>query len=159
VSDPTTVLLRIMHTMTVTETALTFVQETRRRGELCRPLHWIPEIHHPSGRRRRHLRGPLPHRLGLDGGDGTMLRAFIEIDQTTIGLERLAAKFTAYSRLHAFAFQPVGRRQLAGLEPLREKWQRHCPLVLRVLFVLNGTDSAQIENRVHACSRNQLGTR
>ncbi len=71
-----------------------------------------------------------------------MLRAFIEIDRTTISLERLAAKITAYAHLHAFTFQPVGRRQLADREPLREEWQRHCPLFPRVLFVLNGTDSA-----------------
>ncbi|MER5913847.1 replication-relaxation family protein [Streptomyces sp. NPDC001982] len=47
VSDPTAVRLRAGHTLTVTETALVFLEDARRRGELCWPLDWIPEVHHP----------------------------------------------------------------------------------------------------------------
>ncbi|MFD4976838.1 ATP-binding protein [Streptomyces sp. NPDC058424] len=49
VSDPTAVRLKAGHTLTVTETALVFLEDARRRGELCQPLDWIPEVHHPIG--------------------------------------------------------------------------------------------------------------
>ncbi|PKT67318.1 hypothetical protein CW362_41065 [Streptomyces populi] len=37
------------HTLTVTETALVFLQDARRRGDVHEPLDWIPEVHHPIG--------------------------------------------------------------------------------------------------------------
>ncbi|MGP4089937.1 replication-relaxation family protein [Streptomyces sp. KR55] len=49
VADPTAVRLKAGHTLTVTETALAFLEDARRRGELCQPLDWIPEVHHPIG--------------------------------------------------------------------------------------------------------------
>ncbi|MFF4509983.1 replication-relaxation family protein [Streptomyces mirabilis] len=41
VSDPTAVRLKVGHALTVTETALAFLEDARRRGELCRPLDWL----------------------------------------------------------------------------------------------------------------------
>jgi hypothetical protein len=35
--------------LAVTETALAFVEDARRRGERCQPLDWLPEVHHPIG--------------------------------------------------------------------------------------------------------------
>ncbi|MFL5999898.1 MAG: hypothetical protein ACJ736_37360 [Streptomyces sp.] len=35
--------------MTVTEPALAFLQDVRRRGDVCRPLDWMTEVHHPIG--------------------------------------------------------------------------------------------------------------
>ncbi|MGW2898749.1 replication-relaxation family protein [Streptomyces sp. NPDC001212] len=49
VSDRTAVRLRVGHALTVTETGLAFLKDARRRGELCRPLDWIPEVYHPIG--------------------------------------------------------------------------------------------------------------
>ncbi|MFI1488029.1 hypothetical protein [Streptomyces sp. NPDC020747] len=49
VSDPTAVRLKAGHTLTVTETALAFIEDARRRGDVCEPLDWIPEVHHPIG--------------------------------------------------------------------------------------------------------------
>ncbi|CAM5549696.1 hypothetical protein SALBM311S_12563 [Streptomyces alboniger] len=45
-------------------------------------------------------RGHLGYRTG--GSVGAMLRVFVEVDRTTMGPERLAAKITAYARLHAY---------------------------------------------------------
>ncbi|WP_234047977.1 replication-relaxation family protein [Streptomyces liliifuscus] len=42
VSDPTAVRLKVGHALTVTRTALAFLQDARRNGDLCRPLDWIP---------------------------------------------------------------------------------------------------------------------
>nr|WP_255345045.1 replication-relaxation family protein [Streptomyces avermitilis] len=49
VSDPTAVRLKAGHTLTVAETALAFLEDARRHGDLFRPLDWIPEVHHPIG--------------------------------------------------------------------------------------------------------------
>ncbi|MFF0001047.1 replication-relaxation family protein [Streptomyces avermitilis] len=48
-SDPTAVRLKASHTLTVTETALVFLEDARRHGDLFRPLDWIPEVHHLIG--------------------------------------------------------------------------------------------------------------
>ncbi|MBP2056368.1 hypothetical protein J2Z21_009386 [Streptomyces griseochromogenes] len=104
VSDPTAVRLKAGHTLTVTETALAFLQDARRHGELCQPLDWIPEAHHPIGSGEAVIPDALLyHRRGpADGGNSSMLRAFVEVDRATMGPERLAAKLTAYERLHRY---------------------------------------------------------
>ncbi|MFE0449597.1 replication-relaxation family protein [Streptomyces fungicidicus] len=47
--DRTAVRLKVGHGLTVTETALAFLQDARRRRDVCRPLDWIPEVHHSLG--------------------------------------------------------------------------------------------------------------
>jgi hypothetical protein len=47
--DRTAVRLGVGHGLTVTETALAFLQDARRHGDMCQPLDWIPEVHHPLG--------------------------------------------------------------------------------------------------------------
>ncbi|MFJ8010818.1 replication-relaxation family protein [Streptomyces fagopyri] len=49
VADRSAVRLRTGHALTVTETALAFLQDARHRGDVFRPLDWIPEVHHPLG--------------------------------------------------------------------------------------------------------------
>ncbi|MER6978300.1 hypothetical protein ABT317_15120, partial [Streptomyces carpinensis] len=49
VSDRTAARQRVGHALTVTETGLAFLEDARRRGVLCRPLDWIPEVHYPIG--------------------------------------------------------------------------------------------------------------
>ncbi|MFF4788279.1 replication-relaxation family protein [Streptomyces sp. NPDC001276] len=97
-SDRTAVRLRVGHALTVTETALAFLQDARRRGELCRPLDWIPEVYHPIGSGEAVIPDAvLFYRRGREGGEGAMLRAFVEVDRATMGPERLAAKLHSYS--------------------------------------------------------------
>ncbi|MER5214780.1 replication-relaxation family protein [Streptomyces sp. NPDC002838] len=102
VSDPTAVRLKAGHTLTVTETALIFLEGARRRGELCRPLDWIPEVHHPIGSGEAVIPDALLYyrRGPVDGDNGSMLRALVEVDRATMGPERLAAKLTSYARLY-----------------------------------------------------------
>ncbi|GHD81135.1 hypothetical protein GCM10010317_104030 [Streptomyces mirabilis] len=103
VSDPTAVRLKAGHTLTVTET-LAFLEDARRRGELCRPLDWIPEVHHPIGSGEAVIPDALLYykRSPIDGDNGAMLRAFVEVDRATMGPERLAAKLPAYERLYRY---------------------------------------------------------
>ncbi|MFI9604801.1 replication-relaxation family protein [Streptomyces sp. NPDC052043] len=153
VSDRTAARLRVGHALTVTETGLAFLQDARRRGELCRPLDWIPEVYHRIGSGEAVIPDALLYyRRSHEGGEGAMLRAFVEVDRATMGPERLAAKLHSYARLHRYMPAPApGRRQrLADQELLQEKWRRHYPLFPRLLFVLDGTGPAGIQTRITA---------
>ncbi|MGW1798758.1 replication-relaxation family protein [Streptomyces sp. NPDC001984] len=152
VSDPTAVRLRVGHTLTVTETALVFLEDARRRGELRRPLDWLPEVYHPIGGGEAVIADALMYyRSGPADGKGAMLRAFVEVDRATMGPERLAAKLTAYARLHGYVpASPGQRRPALGQEPVQEAWRRHYPLFPRLLFVLDGTGPAGITTRIDA---------
>ncbi|MET9462578.1 hypothetical protein ABZY05_47590 [Streptomyces canus] len=78
-----------------------------------------------------------------------MLRAFVEVDRATMGPERLAAKLTAYARLHPYVRTVPGRRPTLQ-EPGLEEWRRRYPLFPRLLFVLDGTGPTGIDNRISA---------
>ncbi|MER6066293.1 replication-relaxation family protein [Streptomyces sp. NPDC001792] len=152
VSDPTAARLRTGHTLTVTETALLFLEDARRRGELCRPLDWLPEVYHPIGGGDAVIPDALMYyRRGPADGEGSMLRAFVEVDRATMGPERLAAKLTAYARLYHYVPAAPGRhRPTIGQEPAQEQWRRRYPLFPRLLFVLDGTGPAGITTRIRA---------
>ncbi|MFF4551113.1 replication-relaxation family protein [Streptomyces sp. NPDC001435] len=151
ISDPTAARLRVGHALAVTQTGLAFLQDARRRGDVCRPLDWIPEVYHPLGSGEAVIPDALLYYRNSDNG-GSMLRAFVEVDRATMGPERLAAKLTAYARLHNYVPAPVpGRpRPAAGQQSLEEDWKRRYPLFPRLLFVLDGTGPAGIENRIRA---------
>ncbi|WP_411092751.1 replication-relaxation family protein [Streptomyces sp. 049-1] len=158
VSDPTAARLRVGHALTVTETGLAFVQDARRHGDVCQPLDWIPEVHHPLGGGEAVIPDALlyyrSHDTGAGGADGSgeggsMLRAFIEVDRATMGPERLAAKVGAYARLHTYvpAPPPGTRPHLAVQEA---SWRRRYPLFPRLLFILDGTGPVGIHTRLTA---------
>ncbi|WP_243762160.1 replication-relaxation family protein [Streptomyces sp. Tu 3180] len=148
-TDRTAVRLKVGHGLTVTETALAFLQDARRHGDLCRPLDWIPEVHHPLGsgeavipdallyyQRRTGRTDDTDHTDDTDSADsavgakgGVMLRAFVEVDRATMGPERLAAKLTSYARLHNYTPAPAARqRQQPFPEPAQETWRQRYPL-------------------------------
>ncbi len=142
VSDPTAVRLKAGHTLTVTETALVFLEDARRRGDVCEPLDWIPQVHHPIGSGEAVMPDALLYyrRGPVDGDNGAMLRAFVEVDRATMGPERLAAKLSAYERLYRYVPTIPGRRRPSiGQKPELEDWRRHYPLFPRLLFVPDGT--------------------
>ncbi|MFJ3414939.1 replication-relaxation family protein [Streptomyces sp. NPDC086082] len=151
VSDPTAVRLKVGHALTVTETALAFLEDARRRGDVCEPLDWIPEVHHPTGSGEAVIPDALLYyRHGAaDGAGGAMLRAFVEVDRATMGPERLAAKLTVYQRLYHYVPVIPGHRQTLQ-EPAVEEWRRRYPLFPRILFVLDGTGHTGIANRISA---------
>ncbi|MFD3933025.1 replication-relaxation family protein [Streptomyces sp. NPDC058614] len=151
VSDPTAVRLKVGHTLTVTETALAFLEDARRRGAICGPLDWIPEVHHSIGSGEAVIPDALMYyrRGPADGDNGSMLRAFVEVDRATMGPERLAAKLPAYERLYRYVPMVPGRRPTLQ-EPAQEEWRRRYPFFPRILFVLDGTGPAGVENRIRA---------
>ncbi|GGQ36015.1 hypothetical protein GCM10010266_69170 [Streptomyces griseomycini] len=171
--DRTAVRLEVGHGLTVTGTALAFLQDARRRSDVCRPLDWIPKFTTPSGAakpsspdallhyRRHHAdRTDGANRMnGTDDGNGdgndvrggVMLRAFIEVDRATMGPERLATKLSSYARLRSYTPAPVARqRQQPFPEPIQESRRRRYPLFPRLLFILDGTGPTGVEVRIHA---------
>ncbi|MER6291094.1 replication-relaxation family protein [Streptomyces sviceus] len=148
VSDRTAARLRVGHTLTVTETGLAFVQDARRRDEVCRPLDWIPEVYHPLGNGEAVIPDALLYYRRSEGG-GRLLRAFVEVDRATMGPERLAAKLTAYARLHRYAPAPVARPRTQQTVA-EESWKRRYRRFPRLLFVLDGTGPAGISTRMNA---------
>ncbi|MER6959972.1 replication-relaxation family protein [Streptomyces sp. NPDC000618] len=93
VSDPTAVRLKAGHTLTVTETALVFLEDARSRGDVCEPMDWIPEVRHPIGSGKAVIPDASCTTGGpVDGDNGSMPRAFVEADRATMGPERLAAR-------------------------------------------------------------------
>ncbi|WSX07686.1 replication-relaxation family protein [Streptomyces sp. NBC_00988] len=151
VSDPTAVRLKASHALTVTETALVFLEDARRRGDVCEPLDWMTEVHHPIGSGEAVIPDALLYyRHGpADGAGGAMLRAFVEVDRATMGPERLAAKLTAYERLHRYVPMVPGRRPTPQ-EAAVEEWRRRYPLFPRLLFVLDATGPTGVANRITA---------
>ncbi|MFE9299352.1 replication-relaxation family protein [Streptomyces niveus] len=136
VSDPVAARLRTGHALAVTETALVFLEDARRRGETCLPLDWLPEVHHPIGNDE----AVIPDALMYYRSSDAMLRAFVEVDRATMGPERLAAKLTAYARLHRYIPGPTpGRRWHTTVQGTEEAWRQRYPLFPRLLFVLDGT--------------------
>lgn len=134
------------HTLAVTETALAFLEDALRRGETCLPLDWIPEVHHPIGNGE----AVIPYAL-LYYRSGAMLRAFVEVDRATMWPERLAAKLTAYARLHRYIPGPApGRRPHINAHSTQEVWRQRYPLFPRLLFVLDSTGSTGVQNRIQA---------
>ncbi|MFJ9542623.1 replication-relaxation family protein [Streptomyces sp. NPDC101225] len=152
VSDPTAARLRVGHQLTVTETGLLFLEDARRRGELCRPLDWLPEVYHPVGGGESVIPDALLYyRHGPADGDGAMTRAFVEVDRATMGPERLATKLLSYARLYHYVPTPPGhRRPTIGQQPVREEWRKHYPRFPRLLFVLDGTGPAGVNTRMRA---------
>jgi hypothetical protein len=151
VSDRTASRLRVGHALAVTQAGLAFVLDARERGDVCQPLDWIPEVHHPLGAGEAVIPDALlyyRHNTGTDGG-GSMLRAFVEVDRATMGPERLAAKLGTYARLHQYVLAPPpGTRPRLAVQ--EESWRRRYPLFPRLLFILDGTGPAGIDNRIDA---------
>ncbi|WP_225890421.1 MULTISPECIES: replication-relaxation family protein [Streptomyces] len=91
-SGPTAVRLSVGHGLTVTETGLAFLQDARRRGDVCRPLDWMTEVHHSIGNGYSVIPDALLYYRHGPSSDGSMLRALVEVDRATMGPERLAAQ-------------------------------------------------------------------
>ncbi|WP_329394476.1 replication-relaxation family protein [Streptomyces melanogenes] len=150
VSDPTAVRLKVSHTLTVTQTALAFLEDARRRGAVMEPLDWIPEVHHPIGNGEAVIPDALMYyEHGGAGEHGAMMRAFLEVDRATMGPERLAAKLTTYQRYYRYVPVVPGRRPTIQ-EPVQEQWRQNYPLFPRILFILTNTGPTGINNRIHA---------
>ncbi|MFF4764443.1 replication-relaxation family protein [Streptomyces sp. NPDC001292] len=112
VSDRTAVRLRVGHALTVTETGLAFLQDAPPRRTVPATGLDPRGLPTPSGGGEAVIPDALMfYRRGREGGEGAMLRAFVEVDRATMGSERLSAKLSSYARLHCYVPVPVARRR------------------------------------------------
>ncbi|CCK24803.1 hypothetical protein BN159_0424 [Streptomyces davaonensis JCM 4913] len=141
--------LKTPHTLTVVRTHLAFVADARRRGDEHGHLDWTPEVSHPIGDSEKLIADAVMHYTLIDDQERTKLRAFIEVDRSTMSSERLAAKLIDYARLWSYEPQHIGRRHTlrhqAGTGAI---WLRWYPVFPRVLFVLTGASRYVLHNRI-----------
>ncbi|WP_369228438.1 replication-relaxation family protein (plasmid) [Streptomyces sp. R39] len=148
ITSATAASLKTPHTLTVVRTHLAFAADARRRGDEHGHLDWTPEVSHPLGDSERIIADAVMYYTRIDGNQRTKLRAFIEVDRTTMSSERLASKLIDYARLWSYRPQAVSRqrsRQPSGTGPV---WLRWYPVFPRVLFVLAGASRHTLGNRI-----------
>lgn len=145
ITSTTAASLKTPHTLSVVRAHLPFAADARRLGHEHGPWDWTPEVAHPIGEGERLVADAVMHYTVVDGEHRLKLRAFVEVDRTTMSSERLAVKLIEYARLFRYEAQPVGRRRPASAGPA---WLRWYPLYPRVLFVLTGASGARLRNRI-----------
>ncbi|MEU9412238.1 replication-relaxation family protein [Streptomyces sp. NPDC048291] len=144
ITSATAASLKTPHTLTVLRAHLCFVADARRRGDEHGHLDWTPEVFHAIGDGERVVADAVMHYTLVEGQQRRKLRAFVEVDRSTMSSERLAAKLIEYARLWTYEPQPIGRRRQAG----NPGWLRWYPVFPRVLVVLTGASRRTMDNRI-----------
>ncbi len=129
------------HTMAVNDAALAFLGAARERGDEFGSLSWRHEVSHPlnagRGRRRRSLiADAVLTYLALDGDEVAVQQRFLEIDRSTLSVDRLATELGRYAELYRAADE--------GGRPL---WRGKYPSFPPVLCVLSGGERRALERR------------
>ncbi|WP_217236442.1 replication-relaxation family protein [Streptomyces sp. AC555_RSS877] len=145
ITSETAASLKTAHTLAVVRSHLAFAADARRLGHEHGPWDWTPEVSHAMGDGERIVADALMYYTAVDGEERRKLRAFVEVDRTTMSSERLAVKLIEYARLFRYEAQPVGRHRPASAGP---SWLRWYPVFPRVLFVLTGASRNRLENRM-----------
>ncbi|MFJ9544383.1 replication-relaxation family protein [Streptomyces sp. NPDC101225] len=148
ITSATAASLKTPHTLTVVRTHLAFVTDARRRGDEHGHLDWTPEVSHPLSDGERVITDAVMHYTLVEGDDRTKLRAFIEVDRTTMSSERLASKLIEYARLWSYEPQPAGRPRARHPGAPGPVWLRWYPIFPRVMFVLTGASRHVLDNRI-----------
>ncbi|MFE1390894.1 replication-relaxation family protein [Streptomyces albogriseolus] len=148
ITSTTAASLKTPHTLTVLRTHLAFVADARRRGDEHGFLDWTPEVSHSLGDGEKFIADALLHYTLTGPAQRTKLRAFVEVDRTTMSSERLASKLIDYARLWSYEPQPVGRQR--SRQPILRgpAWLRWYPVFPRLLFVLTGGSRQVLHNRI-----------
>jgi DNA-binding MarR family transcriptional regulator len=145
ITSKTAASLKTPHTLTVVRAHLAFAEDARRLGHEHGPWDWTPEVSHSIGEGERIVADAVMYYTVAESEHRRKLRAFVEVDRSTMSSERLAVKLIEYARLFQYEAQPVGRRRQAATGPA---WLRWYPVFPRVLFVLTGASRARLENRM-----------
>ncbi|MER6186830.1 replication-relaxation family protein [Streptomyces sp. NPDC001652] len=145
ITSATAASLKTPHTLTVVRSHLPFAADARRLGHEHGPWDWTPEVAHSIGEGERLVADAVLHYTVTDSEHRRKLRAFVEVDRTTMSSERLAVKLIEYARLFHHEAQPVGRRRPVSTGPA---WLRWYPVFPRILFVLTGASRARLDERI-----------
>ncbi|MFE9976213.1 replication-relaxation family protein [Streptomyces hirsutus] len=149
ITSATAASLKTPHTLTVVRTHLAFVADARRRGDEHGHLDWTPEVSHPLSDGEKIITDAVMHYTVVGEDQRTKLRAFVEVDRTTMSSERLASKLIEYARLWSYEPQPVGRQRSRQSAIPGAVWLRWYPVFPRVLFVLTGASRYVLGNRIN----------
>ncbi|GHC88455.1 replication-relaxation family protein [Streptomyces flavofungini] len=145
ITSTTAASLKTPHTLTVVRTHLQFAADARRLGHEHGPWDWTPEVAHSIGEGERLVADALMRYTVADVQQRRKLRAFVEVDRTTMSSERLAVKLIEYARLYLYEAPPGGRRRTSSMGPA---WLRWYPVFPRVLFVLTAASPTRLANRI-----------
>lgn len=148
ITSTTAASLKTPHTLTVLRTHLAFVADARERGDEHGFLDWTPEVSHALGDGEKIITDALMHYTLTGPGQRTKLRAFVEVDRTTMSSERLASKLIDYARLWSYEPQLVGRNRSRQPALPGPAWLRWYPVFPRILFVLTGGSRQVLDNRI-----------
>lgn len=148
VTSLTAASLKTPHTLTVVRAHLAFVADARRHGDEHGPLDWTPEVAHAIGDNERVIADAVMHYTHITPQQRIKLRAFIEVDRSTMSSERLASKLIEYARLWSYEPQPPGRQRARPRPGTGAAWLRWYPVFPRVLFVLTGASPHTLANRI-----------
>ncbi|MFK0127158.1 replication-relaxation family protein [Streptomyces nigra] len=146
ITSNTAASLKTPHTLAVVRAHLAFAEDARRHGHEHGPWDWTPEVSHSIGDGERLVADAVMYYTVTDSEHRRKLRAFVEIDRSTMSSERLAVKLIEYARLFHYEAQPAGRRKQTSPGPT---WLRWYPVFPRVLFILTGTTRTRLENRIN----------
>ena len=129
------------HTLAVNHAGLAFLRAARERGDEFGPLSWRHEVAHPlirgRGRRRRQLiADALLTYLVVDRERLLLEYRLLELDRSTLSLDRLASKLGRYAELYRAADDRD--------EPRWRNWYATFPAIL---VVLAGPDRDALERR------------
>ncbi|MFF9818905.1 replication-relaxation family protein [Streptomyces sp. NPDC014006] len=144
ITSTTAASLKTPHTLTVVRAHLAFAEDARRLGHEHGPWDWTPEVSHSIGEGERVVADALMYYTVVGSEYSRKLRAFVEVDRSTMSSERLAAKLIEYARFFQHEAQPIGRRKPHGGGPA---WLRWYPAFPRILFVLTGASRTRLANR------------
>ncbi|MFJ9460785.1 replication-relaxation family protein [Kitasatospora sp. NPDC101447] len=142
------------HTLDVLRTHLAFLRDARRRGDEYQPLDWAPEVYHRlSDRAADAIRADALMRYTVHSPKGRAhLRAFVELDRSTMSSEKLSSKLTAYARYFEYTPVPVHVRGTTEAQGALPAWQDFYPRFPRILFVLTAgsekTSETTLRNRI-----------
>ena len=146
---------RQLHTLAVNETGMAFVRHAGRLGHECGVLDWVPEVAHRirDGQRRFEddhvISDAVLHYVDVRRGHRKMLTLFLEVDRATMTASRLAAKVSAYGRLHEYVPQHPDRARRSAAST-RPAWQYTYPVFPRLLVVLDGEPGPSLAARLAA---------
>ncbi|MFF4888028.1 replication-relaxation family protein [Streptomyces nigra] len=138
--------LKTLHTLAVVRAHLAFAEDARRLGHEHGPWDWTPEISHSIGEGERLVADAVMYYTVTGTEHRRKLRAFVEVDRSTMSSERLAVKLIEYARLFRYEAQPAGRRKQTSAGPT---WLRWYPVFPRVLFILTGATRTRLEHRIN----------
>ncbi|WP_405562792.1 replication-relaxation family protein [Streptomyces phaeochromogenes] len=148
ITSATAASLKTAHTLTVVRTHMAFVADARNRGDEHGHLDWTPEVSHPLSDGEKIITDAVMHYTLIGEEQRAKLRAFVEVDRTTMSSERLASKLIEYARFWSYEPQPVGRQRSRPSAVPGAIWLRWYPLFPRVLFVLTGASTFVLNNRI-----------